>query len=112
MYDTNSNYDTTNYRWTPNIAGYYEITIDLVFNAIVVGVFAPILEKNGSSIASFDTANFASQYPSSMLSYIVYMNGTTDYVEAFLYQNSGSNGVTLGGRPDSMWFQGTMIRGA
>ena len=112
VYDTNSNYNTSTYRWTPNIAGYYEITIDLVFNGVASGVFAPLLEKNGSSIAAYDVANFGANYPSGMLTYIVYMNGTTDYVEAFIYQNSGSNGTTLGARPDSMWFQGTMVRGA
>jgi hypothetical protein len=87
-FDTNNNFDsTTNYRFTPTVAGYYQI------NYAVYGVssgtitnFVGALYKNGSvyEFGPINSLNSNQQYVSSTL---VYMNGSTDYLELYMTLN-------------------------
>jgi len=85
-FDTNGCFDNaTNYRFTPNVPGYY------LFNWLVLGSGASLtglsatLRKNGT------VAGDSTYYPIStgaqrlVGSRLIYMNGTTDYVELFGY---------------------------
>lgn len=108
-FDTNSCYDTTLYRFTPNVAGYY--------NVFAVGAIYPTgstttagvahIYKNGSSF--FTMTYPSSNGPASSLSInqLMYLNGTTDYVEFYLYQNSGATRNV-----ESMKFQAFLARAA
>ena len=91
QFDTNSNYDpTTNYRFTPTVAGYYQFSYGvngLANSGTNVAVNA-VLYKNGSGVlASFSGASFvyptAADESNSTGSVLIYMNGTTDYVELY-----------------------------
>lgn len=95
-WDTANCFDsTTNYRFTPTVAGYYQI------NMSSTGSFASVsssgylfvqIYKNGSfwSGGGYDTAVNGNYWLASH-SNIVYLNGSSDYIE--LYINTNNNGT-------------------
>jgi len=92
LFDTASCYDpTTNYRFTPNVAGYYHVTASINFSANTTQTRFITIYKNGSGInGQAITQATGPNYINVMTSVLVQMNGTTDYLEAFANQNSGS----------------------
>jgi hypothetical protein len=91
-FDTSSAYDTTNYRFTPQVAGYYQVNItykiETVANRAVLS-----LHKNGSEYKR--VIDVQSTYTRiTQGSCLVYLNGSTDYIEA--YGLSGSNTTAIG----------------
>lgn len=85
-FDTNSNYDTALYRFTPTVAGYYQFnaTVLAQTTAANYGVHA-VLYKNGSINTLGNTVpTSAYSYPYSTVSAVIYMNGSTDYVETYI----------------------------
>jgi hypothetical protein len=89
--DTDGLFDsTTNYRFTPNVAGKYFFTLNLFSDAsatsIVTAVIAYIY-KNGSAITGVKQASDFRNNPvvsgAVTVSTIIDMNGSTDYVEFF-----------------------------
>lgn len=96
-FDTNSNYDTTNYRFTPTVAGYYQVNGNVQIQASSGSFMLLSLYKNGSPFGQLTyTANTAVANPTLSGSLLVYMNGSTDYIELYCTQNSGV-GLTLYG---------------
>ena len=107
-FDTNSNYDNaTNYRFTPTIAGYYQISAT-VCPSTNQNSFTSIY-KNGSLAYSGNVSgnNFAGN--ASTISCLIYFNGTTDYVECYAAFNGASNLYNANGWS---WFQGVFVRSA
>ena len=92
-FDTNSNYDNaTNYRFTPTVAGYYQIYGSAIFNIAPTTLNGALLiYKNGSAFKS--VVGFGSNLSgwfNPTISSLVYLNGTTDYIEMYIWQSSGS----------------------
>lgn len=97
-FDTASAFDsTTNYRFQPAVAGYYQ------FNAIIrpkgstnFSIAYCALWKNGSSFVRGTEWNGVTTAQTLQLqtNYLVYLNGSTDYIElyAFIF---GSGTLTL-----------------
>jgi len=84
-FDTNSNYNTTNYRFTPNASGYYHVAYSLRFDVTSGGTsaVAGTIWKNGSRY-SLNFLDRTGQTDSTIVaSDIVYLNGTTDYIEIY-----------------------------
>jgi hypothetical protein len=103
-FDTNSNYASNTF--TPTVAGYYEVITQIYF-AFTSGPVAVNMYKNGASIATniYVSTAFGTF---SLLTKLVYMNGSTDYLEVYATQFSGTaQNVGL----DS-YFQAAMIRSA
>ena len=88
VFDTNSNYDTSNYRFTPTVAGYYFISGTLYFNAAPQFLTVAIY-KNGSQDARGPQSGNGLYIYNSTATALIYLNGSTDYVELYGYQNSG-----------------------
>ena len=105
-FDTANCFDnSTNYRFTPNVAGYYQVSggLQLATSACVLTMY---FYKNGSAYKQFlstNSANVSGGYGSAL----VYLNGTTDYVE--LYANL-STGQALNAQSYYVYFQGAMVR--
>jgi hypothetical protein len=107
-FDTNNNFDSaTNYRFTPTVTGYYQINCNCYF----AGTANPLilfLYKNGALYKEFSrlTAGNATGSGSST----IYFNGSTDYVEMYVYVNSailiGSSGTIY------VSMSGAMVRSA
>ena len=111
-FDTNSNFDAvTNYRFTPTVAGYYQInaSVSTTTSLISTTYFNSYIAKNGS--AAYQTSGYPapSNYFSAFVGGLVYMNGSTDYIE--LYTQSNSAFTTQSGASNT-FLNGCLVRGA
>ena len=94
VFDTDNCYDnTTNYRFTPNVAGKYFVYAKVCMSGSVDASVRDIqtrIYKNGTSYANtdfrYDTNDIARGSPVTIA--IIQMNGTTDYLEMFGYINT------------------------
>jgi hypothetical protein len=84
-----TNTDVTN-RFTPQVAGYYQINGQIQSNITTLGLMVSFY-KNGASAVSGAYISVSSGTPSVNVSGLVYLNGSTDYVELFGY--SGTTGT-------------------
>ena len=110
-FDTNSNFDNaTNYRFTPTVAGYYQINGNFYTTNSASSGYAVIafIYKNGSQY-KWSITRPQTNTSSASVSSIVYFNGSTDYVELYGYADAGSSGTTL---IYQNYFNGAMIRSA
>lgn len=110
-FDTNSNFASS--RFTPTVEGYYQINAAIRIQNVVSGNTVYInLYKNGSE---YKFGNLVIQPntgdPVFVFASVVYMNGSTDYVEIYGYQNSGSTKTTQAAS-STVYFNGAMVRGA
>lgn len=97
-FDTANCFDsTTNYRYTPNVAGYYNISImggasgssALSYNYIQIW-------KNGSRTSFAIYGPYATSYQYGTLTNLIYMNGTTDYIEMYTEINGTGTMTCIG----------------
>jgi hypothetical protein len=110
-WDIGSYYDNaTNYRYQPLVAGYYHITGSAESNAVAQNYYLCSVYKNGSqySYGSNYPAS-ASAGPGAIVSTLVYLNGSTDYVELWAI---GTNAWTRGSSRVASYFQGVLVRSA
>ena len=101
-FDTNNNFDsTTNYRFTPTVAGYYQ------FNGYIETSGATFVQtaiyKNGSL---FKTTQQTTSAYGTTIAVVMFMNGSTDYVELYGFMTLSSNILNTSN------FSGAMVRGA
>jgi hypothetical protein len=81
QFDTNNNFESS--RFTPTIAGYYQINSSVYTNANASRILISIY-KNGSEITRpFDVT--ATTVIGGSASQLLYLNGSTDYVEIYVY---------------------------
>lgn len=112
-FDTANCFDsTTNYRFTPNVAGYYQVncfapTTGSAYCSANYGA----LYKNGSIYKR----EFGSSYSSAIVnanlasgSYLVYLNGTTDYIEMYAYVTCATSPVVMA----NTTFSASLVRAA
>jgi hypothetical protein len=113
-FDTNSNFNSTTYRFTPTVAGYYQISASIQFgsgsNTSIAGVY---IYKNGVNVK-----NTITSYTSAILNYtipcvtaVVFLNGSTDYIELYGY-NTASTTPNFNGSSASTCMSGAMVRSA
>jgi hypothetical protein len=103
LYDTNNCFDTSNSRFTPTVAGYYQINFTCNTSASNNKSYLNfnIIYKNGSAYlgqyAVFPAGNV--QNYCGDLSQLIYMNGSTDYLEFYanVYVASGTPSISGGG---------------
>ena len=104
-FDTNTNFNTSNYRFTPTVAGYYQVSANFAINTVASNLQAFIF-KNGSQ---FKASTNPSNGGACGLSALIYLNGSTDYVEFYGFSTL-SNGVSTGA--DQTYFQAILVRTA
>ena len=112
-FDTASCYDaTTNYRFTPTIAGYYQMSFGADLKGTVSTRLIGVFYKNGSYFKSGSGAfnGAASTEFESTGSALIYCNGSTDYIEIYIYID-GTSPVVYGGN-NITYFQGVLVRSA
>ena len=115
-FDTNSNFDNaTNYRFTPTVAGYYQINGNIAFNATLInGNTLSTIYKNGTrykdGVLQGASSGGAAFY--SVVSAVIYFNGSTDYVELWgLVSGTGSPSFGANSGTQS-YFNGCLVRAA
>jgi hypothetical protein len=89
-FDTSSNLSTANSRFTPTVAGYYQINITVNSSSNATGFVWGFIYKNGSAYTGTYTSN-GNFGPNVAVSAVIYLNGSTDYIEVYGGQNSGTN---------------------
>jgi hypothetical protein len=111
-FDTNNNFASS--RFTPTVAGYYQINarvtgnITLATNQTVLSIY-----KNGSEFKRLgQIPNSTSSSVCPMGSALIYMNGSTDYLEIYVYQSTGVSQSFLGSYSAEAYFQGFLTRAA
>lgn len=100
-FDTDSDYDhATNYRFTPSKAGYYAVVINLYSNwdGSQYSYFTTSLYKNGSLYGRSEhvVASGTTDFGNVNHTDLVAMNGSTDYIEAFVNTNAGTPKINDG----------------
>lgn len=113
-YDTNNNFDNaTNYRFTPTVAGYYQVNSRIGLSpALAAGGAITSIYKNGSEFKRGGiNATTAGLGAAAVVSVQMYMNGSTDYVEIYAFQNCGST-ATVTNTAEQSYFQACLVRGA
>ncbi len=110
-FDSNSFYDTSNYRFTPTIAGYYFVNANAQFsNATSNYVFGINIYKNGSNALRGMTWNDGSNSEmNTQISGILAFNGSSDYAELYGYENSGGQ-ITIYNGTNTTYFEAFYIR--
>ena len=110
-FDTNSNYDnTTNYRFTPTVAGYYQINFRVRNDSTSArnGDFSAIY-KNGSLYSYANTALFSTASDVGINgSDLIYFNGSTDYIEIYTFL-AGASGNVDGGNTANTFLSGYLV---
>ena len=109
-FDTANCYNTSTYRYTPNVAGYYQFNVDISFNTVQSTEVVVVLYKSGAACRYMVDMRMTSLYTVSA-SNLAYANGTTDYFEIYVYQVSGSATLLIGGQNQSS-FQACLVRSA
>ena len=103
-FDTNNNFASS--RFTPTVAGYYQINATLRANGTFTNV-ALILFKNGAN------AGYLANIVTNLItgSSLQYMNGTTDYLE--IYTNLTGTSLTTGSsNSNTNYFSACLVRTA
>jgi hypothetical protein len=111
-FDTNSNYDNaTNYRFTPTVAGYYQVNGQTnATSTVTLTRIIPAIYKNGSAV-KYGTDITATDSRSN-ISVLIYLNGSTDYIEYYvLLSGTGTLSTAITAVIDN-YFQAAMIRSA
>lgn len=108
-FDTNSNFVSS--RFTPTVAGYYQISGGVSF-ASTTGLTLCALFKNGVRYKDGSWTNNTAGQSVSVVTSVVYLNGSTDYVE--LYGYSGTSTITNnnGGTIYGNYLNGALVRAA
>jgi len=108
FFDTANAFDsTTNYRFTPQVAGYYQIVATA--NSPIATTTQIALYKNGSGYAYNLIYNGGSGGYSPVITQLIYLNGSTDYVETYI--NTSSSG-TFSSNSAYTYMSGYLVRAA
>jgi len=112
-YDTDNCYNTSNYRFTPNVAGIYLIN-STVMIASLTGIISLDIRLNGARYANTALRLNPTGLQAVANSVLVSMNGSTDYVDIGIFQNSGSNKDTVASPSNNLvnHFSGCYMRGS
>ena len=93
-FDPSNEFDaTTNYRYTPQTAGKYQVNaLVQIIHSNANKVTAVAIYKNGSRIKQQGHVTGNATSTTRGGSWLIDMNGTTDYLEVFAYHNDSVNG--------------------
>ena len=100
VYDTNNNYDpTTNYRFTPTVAGYYWIKVQFFLGSTGGRTVASIYKNGGDVCQTLILSSNTNGGISVVSQGLILFNGTTDYIELYAYITAGTAVVSTLGSP-------------
>jgi len=85
--DTNGNFASS--RFTPTVAGYYQINASVKFDGSTVNPMTYI-RKNSSTRVSGNYIPGTHSSPITIASALIYLNGSTDYIEVDATHSTGS----------------------
>jgi hypothetical protein len=115
QFDTNNNFDsTTNYRFTPTVAGYYQINAKAVLsgNTWTRGLLS--IYKNGAEAYRSQDITFPANSAALVLatSHIFSFNGSSDYLELYVYAVGSSLSAVYSSAGETGTLSGCLVRSA
>lgn len=96
-------------RFTPNVSGYYQINSQIFYTG-TSGRCIISLFKNGTRYRDGNDLNTGGSFVGLTVNALVYLNGSTDYVEIYTYQSTGSTQTVSDNSGITSYFQGVFIR--
>jgi hypothetical protein len=111
VFDTNNNFASSTF--TPTVAGYYQINgllraTGTAMTAVIIAIY-----KNGSNYSYNSVLDGVSATSSQLLaSEVIYMNGSTDYLELYGYITATSPAFGYATTAINCRFSGAMVRSA
>jgi len=109
-------YNAGTYRYQPLVAGYYEFSAQAWTNAAITdGAYCGIvIRKNGASNVvntRYNQSGVTNRMSLPLSSGVVYLNGSTDYVELTAYSGM-NNTVITGADTSATWWSGKLVKAA
>jgi hypothetical protein len=115
-FDTANCFDnTTNYRFTPTVAGYYHISLKIAtdYSSAYGNNWFAHIYKNGTSVNQNGQYSAAVNYgPMIEVTDLVYLNGSTDYIEGYVWTSGGTSVYLDGGSQTYTVMHGYLARTA
>ena len=113
-FDTSGNYDTSTYRFTPTVAGYYavEAAFQSTTTSNIVGDSYLALYKNGARFKEGKQYTPASTQMSGVVAALVYLNGSTDYIELYVATFGQNISYVISADNYRTYFQAFLARSA
>lgn len=109
-FDTATNFASSTF--TPTVAGYYQTEGVIGLDSGAAGVAGIFIYKNGSRFKDGTSSPFNSSDNNRIaVSSLIYMNGSTDYLELYVYQSSGLSKNANSGA-NVTYFQASLARSA
>lgn len=96
VFDVRSWWDNTNKWFKPNEPGYYQVNIQLALTAASIANGSVLIYKNGAAY-SRGTAAGGANAALPTLSDVIYLNGSTDYIEIYALSNIASTLQAISG---------------
>jgi hypothetical protein len=112
-FDTDSVFDSTNYRFAPPIPGYYQFNahVSVVTYANSTNTSQIItIYKNGSEYKRGVRTPVNTQGVGTQISTMIFMDGIVDYIELYVLQGSGATVSTEVGSSYGPWLQGNFVK--
>jgi hypothetical protein len=101
-FDTNNNFASSTF--TPTVAGYYQIDGTVHMNNSVSRLIVSIFKNGVEYLRGFDVIASCNNGTASC---VMFMNGSTDYVELYTYNGTGGTLIFTGTQ-----FSGCLVRAA
>jgi hypothetical protein len=109
-FDTANAFDsTTNYRFTPLTAGYYQFNASLWVSKTGQSVTSGAIYKNGVNTSKIYEYVNTSTFSIMGGADLIYLNGSTDYAELYIWDADPSSREVVAGTQDTR-FSGVWIR--
>jgi hypothetical protein len=110
VFDTNNNFATS--RFTPTVAGYYQINGILRATGTAMTGAVVAIYKNSANYAYGATLDAAATSIQLVASEVIYLNGSTDYLELYGYIVATSPTFGAASIAINCRFNGSMVRAA
>jgi hypothetical protein len=109
LLDSSAAYDTSTYKFTPQVAGYYFLYSNVRYQSSTTDFdrINLVITKNGS--AALHARNNNKDYSTVCVSGIVQANGSSDYFQMTSYQNSGGS-ISITTAAENTYFGGFLIK--
>ncbi len=111
IFDTDGCYNTSNYTFTPNLAGLYLIRANVQIGGSMTGTMGLNIYKNDARFVNMDRNMSGSGGQSICLTSLVPLNGSSDNVCVYVYQSSGATRSLANGTQYAITeFSGMFVR--
>ena len=113
QFDIGGYYDSsTNYRYTPQVAGKYMITarVYITYGGAATENIRIAIYKNGSDYTKYNDYGGSTQsYGTVQIVSLIDMNGSSDYLEIYVRQNTSSDAVYYADQNQGGEFSGFLV---